>query len=689
MEPTSITMSFARPQHNARRHRTVLITSLVVASLLAVSPILADDLVLPDSLTSENQVDVREQPAAPAPKLPPIENKRPLADVGPKDVLYESAGQIVTRSDWEDRIRLAPPYYAQIHGQLEVTFDRLPAMNYVRSIEQTVLDETAAAKARELGLELSEEARRQLDEDRLDVEYRLWLLKTGVAKGIEPTPEEMKAFYEEHADEYMDSSQLTLKTIFATTYKTYTVVEGDTLESLAERFPSPPEVGSEILHITTRQPRQETIAQQPLVPGEELLVPVDADAAAQAEERILEAAARLAAGEPFDEVAKQYSTNPNSTIIVRPEEDKRPINPAVRDVFMALADGAISEPFRTRHGWQVIQRVGYTPPKPKPIESLSLTLFERMRTERLSKQWTAYLEELWNKQSIFTVDQGALAQAHLPEAADMVVVTGPDFSMTAAQFREAAGDELKADTLQADRLKMVRHLDPIELRLGKDDSKAMGITEDPLYKLAAELLEQRLLAEAYINHRAAESVPAPSGTEVRLEFERRKTDFNRTPSAEVWQLSVPLDFAGIVDPVAQNKLSREMVQKLAADLKEVENLEQFTAKVDELSADEHKASQGRVGVVNKYTRQGLFARAIESKPNTLYGPVPVDGRLYAWWIGNKWETAEVAFADVRDLVEADMKAKAGENQKQVVRDQLLAGSELRLHFDPMAGTSTP
>lgn len=671
--------------------RRVLTASMLVVSLLAAAVVTADDPALPDSLTSENQIDVREGSVPVTPALPPIENKRPLAEVGPKDVLYEAAGQIVTRSDWEDRIRLVPPYYAKIHGLFEVDFARIPPMNYARSIEETVADELAAAKARELGLELSEEQRQQLNDERLDVEYRLWLLKTGVAKGIEPTSDEIMAYYEAHKNEFLDSSQLTLKTIFATTYQPYTVVEGDTLESLAQRFPSPPEVGAEVLSLASRQPRAETIKDQPLKPGEELLVPVDGAQAAEAEARIREAHAQLQAGKAFDEVAKEYSTsaNPTTTIIVRPEEDKRPINPVVRDTFMALADGAVSEPFRTRHGWQVIQRVGYTPPKPKTIDQLSLMLYERIRTERLSKQWQDYLAQLWEKQSVFTVDQGALAQAHLPEAADMVVVTGPEFSLTAAQFREAAGSELAADTQQADRLKLLRHFNAIERRLGKDDSLALGIVDDPLYKAAVEVLEQRLLAEAFVTRRAAELVPAPTVDQARMEFESRKIHLNRTPSAEVWQLSVPIDFTGIDDPVAQNKHSREMVQQLAGELKSVTSLEQFLAKVAELSTDEFKGTKGHVGVVNKYSAKGLFARAIESKPNSLYGPVPVEGRLYAWWVGNKWESSEVAFADVRDLIEADLRATAADQHRAKVRHQLVAEGGLRLHFDPKAGEATP
>lgn len=662
---------------------------VLCAGVLALSvPAAAAEESLPDRLTSANQTDTRD----PNPKaesrsaltMPPIAEQRPLGAVGPDDILYEVGGESVTRRAWEDRARLASPYFATITGAFEVNYANLPPMNYVRSIEETVADEQGARKARELGITLDSEATKRLEAERKDVEYRLWLLKTGVARNIEPSQDDLKEYYNTHIDDYKESSQLTLKTIFVSTYQPYTVAEGETLAQLAERFPGVPDLGTQILSLTTRLPRAETIDKQPLVPGEELLVPVDAAQNAAAEARLREAYGKLQAGGAFDDVAKEYSTsaNPTGMIIVRPEEDARPMNPAMVDQFMQLADGAVSAPFQTRHGWQVIKRLSYTPVTPKPIEKLSTGLYSTVRNERLGDNWQTYLAKLWDEQTMFKVEESALAQAHLPEARDMMLLAGPGFSLTAGQFHDRVGNRLTPSTTQAERFNLLRNIDEVQRALGEADSERLGITQDPLYLLAAQRLENKALTELYLDRRAEETVAPVPEAEIITQFEREKMGFNRTPSGEIWQLSIPLDFGEVTDPVERNKLSRQQVQKLAGLLADVDSLEKFTAKVAELSTDRYKDKNGRVGIMNTFSDNGLFARALDSKPQSLYGPVPQDGQLYAWWVGEKWPTSEVTLAEVRDRIAAALRGKAVAARRDDLRQELADQSGLRLHFNP-------
>ena len=93
--------------------------------------------------------------------------------------------------------------------------------------------------------------------------------------------------------------------------------------------------------------REETLARHVFIAGD------SSDSA----ERLARARARIVAGEPFEAIARELSEDPNSA----PEGGELPwfaegeLPAEMENVARALAEGELSEPFRTQFGWHVLE----------------------------------------------------------------------------------------------------------------------------------------------------------------------------------------------------------------------------------------------------------------------------------------------------------------------------------------------
>ena len=142
---------------------------------------------------------------------------------------------------------------------------------------------------------------------------------------------------------------------------------------------------------------------------EQILVTVNADRTeTEAMKRIVEVYERLISGQPFVEVAREYSDDPtfddNQGFLEK-------VNPTqlVRPVAMMLADlevGVFSDPIRSRFGWHVFRITNKNEPEPMTWEEARPVAEAMARERHLAEAWERILRDLNNNPMVF--EEGAV-----------------------------------------------------------------------------------------------------------------------------------------------------------------------------------------------------------------------------------------------------------------------------------------
>lgn len=136
-----------------------------------------------------------------------------------------------------------------------------------------------------------------------------------------------------------------------------------------------------------------------------LKVPEAADAA-QAEQRKqeLEAiAARVRAGESFQELARQYSEDEGSADLggdLPPFGRGRMVKPFEEAAFRLREPGELSDVVRSQHGWHLIQLIEYQPAGPMSYEEVKKAIVSKLRAEYRHDYLAAWERELLEKADV-------------------------------------------------------------------------------------------------------------------------------------------------------------------------------------------------------------------------------------------------------------------------------------------------
>lgn len=194
---------------------------------------------------------------------------------------------------------------------------------------------------------------------------------------VEPPEEEIKAYYEQHKVEYFQPFQFTMRHIFLSTYELYEVKSTeDDLVQIAERISGDAAMVANIRSDSEGRPlrwvpedERDKQLYKPLHAGERLWVPMGPKKLQEVRERLEKIAQEIKAGASFEEMAKKYSESEgdNKGVVIGPlPTGIKPLVPELLEAATKTPKEGISEVFRTKHGWNLIQVVdkkeeGYLP----------------------------------------------------------------------------------------------------------------------------------------------------------------------------------------------------------------------------------------------------------------------------------------------------------------------------------------
>jgi peptidyl-prolyl cis-trans isomerase SurA len=144
-------------------------------------------------------------------------------------------------------------------------------------------------------------------------------------------------------------------------------------------------------------------------------------ALAAREDRVREALEKIRKGEPFEEVAKQYSDSPTAAEggdlgLFEPGK----LAPAIRDLVMKLRDGGVTDPLQTPQGWLILQLVRHYAAGIPAFEVVESEIRQKLYFDQVQPALREYLSQLRRENYVMVAagytDTGAVEDEFRPGA---------------------------------------------------------------------------------------------------------------------------------------------------------------------------------------------------------------------------------------------------------------------------------
>lgn len=545
-----------------------------------------------------------------------------------------------------------------------------------------------AEKARERGMEPTEEQIEQAENYSRQLASSLLYREAILPSLVEPTDEQLRELYEEEKDpRFHRQEEIRMRHIYVSTYETYTVEAGDTLESIAAEISGDEDMADLIVSDETKRPRAEGLGEdedalppRALVEGEVLLVPVSGEREGPAREKINAAHERLVAGEDFRTVARDVSENenPGQLWVIRPAEQERPVMPELMETFYSLEDRTFSEPIRTRHGFQIIYRERYQPEGFLPFEEARSTLqstFSRNQREQVLRDFFAGLAM---DERLLEIHEDALAATGEDAApGDVLAVAGGE-EITRAEATSFAAELFSGDdapTVEEFRDALVQNAQ-IQNQMILSYLDLEEFTERPLVRMVRDATVNTFLANQYLTTTAEEQASDPTEEALRDRYEATKSSYLQPESYELFGIRM----AG--DPSLDAEEAAEAAgEQLAELVRGIDNLEDFRNLAAEMNdpGDRQYREGGSMGTRRASTLREPDLSAIRG--TTAPGITEVvhsDGAARVFWVQDAIEEYQRGFDEVRDRVRSGFVTELRGRARASIMDEYVSQAEVEV-----------
>ncbi len=194
---------------------------------------------------------------------------------------------------------------------------------------------------------------------------------------VEVTEQQALEYYEQNTDRFRSPEQVVL----------------DYIELNKESFFDQVEVTDEQVQSLYQQ-RIANLAEQRR--AAHILIESDSSSDAEAKAKVEEIAQRLAAGEDFAALAKEFSEDPGSASEGGDLGFAGPgvYDPDFEDALYALAQDQVSEPVRSEFGWHLIKLLGVQSPEVPALESLQPELVRELKAQQVEQRFVELSKQL-------------------------------------------------------------------------------------------------------------------------------------------------------------------------------------------------------------------------------------------------------------------------------------------------------
>lgn len=609
------------------------------------------------------------------------------------ELLISVLGRDYTAGEFTNIIRYTPPSPFGRINSIEFSLDDFSADIVRNAIEEFAQQQAAFEQFESLGLEPNQNEKEALESQRDRLLQLVWLENQGILSPLTVTDEQLQAEYDVLKDaQFQVEETLELRHIFISAYEEYTVVEGDSLESIAEKISGDAKLAEFILNYDLpRRPRNQPTVDgegkespaKALTPDEILLVPLNAEKKEALRLKAEEAYNRLSLGEDFVTLAKEFGDNSSKgeAVKLQPEKSERPLLPEFVQAFHEIADGEYSKPFETKHGFQILQRVSYTPKGYTPLENVKTELKTRVETIQRNELYKKVMEKLWAEYDQVQINQEVLNVAEKPESENEVIFTIDDFKYLGSMFKRDFESKLTPETTPVERRALLAAVPIVGRTITKWDIERKKLEETEIYLQRLDLLSASIYFSTYKRYFQNELHPfAPTEADFQRKFEELKTQLANMPVVEVWQIMVspktPVDITTQEGTNELNKLREEVAATLKEKVTDVASFEEL-AKV--LSEHESAAQGGKLGKVNQFFMDGLGGEfLLPGKENSLMGPYSREDKILAFWIGENSKEEAPTLDAVRDGLRKELEREHQSQIADLLKSELLKASKLEI-----------
>lgn len=603
----------------------------------------------------------------------------------PNDILCTYDGGTITAQELADEL-VARGY------PMRVTWDSLasvPTSQLEDLGRQMVLDRILEKKARQdtewerpglIAADLDKELTRLLQKE---------LFQTVILdKVTTPTDAELMKQYEQNKEKYKLHFSFTMRHIFLTTYTDYEVKAGDTLESIAGKVLGDAKAVERILSKATKRPRsgsEEVKAHdafQPLVEGEVLLVPMSAQETNAVHERIVALHNKLKEGADFKALAEEYSEagNKGEEISVTPSAE-RPMLPEIIEAVRSTPTNGFSQPFQTKHGWQILQVVKKTEEGYRPFEDVKASLYQREHSARTRESAQRYINRLFEETTLLKIHAEALRSDAKPD--DVVAQVG-DLKYTVQDMLLDSLDKGTTPTTVAEVRELLQGVGRVFQPILLDDARRKGLDKAPRVVHEMQLLERRMLAQAYAEFLVEKRIVEPSEEKIAEYYEKNKERmFLQPKKLELYVISVRPDVPVNVDAAIRAKAVEELKGQMETWKAGIKDLETFKAVARQHSGIK-KEEGGYVGQVTTSFDGGIGGVLETLKARELTGPIEAHNKLYLLWAEEIIPAKTQPLDEVRDRVKQMVRHETRRSLMEALRDEYVGGANFKSLLSPPA-----
>jgi parvulin-like peptidyl-prolyl isomerase len=670
-----------KPRPPKREDVPVMLNRMLAASLMAALFLSAPALTA-----------AQEEPA-----LSAVEAGAPLFRMNGKEYDAKALKELAELLRPRMYQRMSAERVAALRGDALANY--LTEVQYIRG---------AAAKAREMGITLPERTTATI-EGRTRSQCRRLIYERDILPKIGTmSEEEIQNFYNTNLETlYSVEEQITFRTVFLSTYKPYTVQEGDTLRSIAKAISGSEDAFAAILSEETKRPRiefldppasPEDLAKATLTPlpegaepvppraltvGEELMVPMNPAEIAEVEARAAKVNERLAAGEPFDKVARDFSQNerPGQAITYRPGKD-RPILKELEAALRKLEVRKASEPIRTRHGFHIVYLERYQPAGNRTLDEVRIDITGRHLRERQAEEWNNwFLAEIAKRADRFHIDMAKLALPKDQAKEDDVIITLGDKTVNRADFELGLtrvpgwtqGMDLAA-LPKAELDRMLASHGPVRNLVFDEVIAERKLMEEPSIIDFRTALEDEQLANEYLMKVAGERAGTPTDEEVAAHYQENHKLWLERASVDAVRIYLPLletDEAAKAKEIEAHKATLEAVK---ASAKDIDAFSKASAEIGRgIESTSPRAGQ-RPGTVKGTLLETLPAPVAEALkaagPGKIAGPVELDNGVALFWVEALKEERQPPIDEVRDGVARHCREMRVQKEVTALREEL-------------------
>lgn len=468
--------------------------------------------------------------------------------------------------------------------------DLVAAAKFVAARLQAAADLTTSGSA-----EIEAQAMQEINQRTIqEIATRLFREKVS-EKLTTPTLMEVKKYYDENLPTFLQPAYFKMHHLILYTYQPYIAKAGDTLENIAQEVAGDPAVAAAIRANVEQRPLRREAGKEfkPLTEGEELLVPMNNEAADKVRLRLESLIRQVGPNTKFEDLATTYSDAETKGAEIGPlPSGTRPLVPELMKYGFESEVGKLSPIFRTKHGWNVIQVTQRETTHTRSFDEVTTEIQATLRKQAQDRLTDGLLNDLMNQPDT-EINYAALSQAASVSgiSTDTVVYRAGKHQVKWAEIgrRVERGGLQASREAQREAIKAEREVVQANL-LHYADLNNASAPLDVRERHAAMVTLAR--GNALMNRKLRDKVQANVTEEQVDKFYQEKQDQFKTPDMYKFQSIVMLiDPTEANDPAKREAALKRREGELASYLNRVKAPEDFVRYAEQLNAATLKAGE--------------------------------------------------------------------------------------------------